>query len=104
LDDVVERARDAERAAVQDVRIDLRGANVRVAQQFLDGPNVVAALEKVRPLGHPSLGLAAACDWRHLPAVIEPSMSDANIKLIAFAIHDVYRCATTEYALRRAFC
>ena len=38
-------------AAVEDMRVDHRRADVAVAQQFLDGPDVVAVLEQVRGEG-----------------------------------------------------
>ena len=44
----VERAAHAEAAAVQDVRVDHGRADVLVAQQLLDGPDVVPGLEQVR--------------------------------------------------------
>ena len=45
--DRVKRAADAAAAAVQDVGVDHRGADVAVAQQLLDGSDVVAALQQV---------------------------------------------------------
>ena len=44
----VEGAHDAERAAVDDVRVDHRGADVLVAEQGLDGADVRSGFEEVR--------------------------------------------------------
>ena len=44
---LVEGASDAEWAAVQDVRVDHGGGHVAVAEELLDGPDVVAGLEEV---------------------------------------------------------
>ena len=43
----VERARHPQAAPVQDVRVDHRRADVAVAQQLLDGSDVVAVFEEV---------------------------------------------------------
>src|SRR5690606_22704049 len=43
----IQRAADAVAAAVEDVGIDLRGGDILVAQQLLDGANVVALLQQV---------------------------------------------------------
>jgi hypothetical protein len=43
----VERAADPERAGLQDVGIDHRGADVLVAEEFLDGADIVSGLEEV---------------------------------------------------------
>jgi hypothetical protein len=40
-------AADPGGAAVQDVRVDLRGRHVPVAEELLDGPDVAAILEQV---------------------------------------------------------
>ncbi len=44
--EVVGWARDAESTSVQDMRIDLRGYDRGVAQQLLNGPDVVALPEQ----------------------------------------------------------
>ena len=44
---VIEGTLDAEGAAVEDVGVDLGGADVGMAEQLLDGADVVAALEEV---------------------------------------------------------
>src|SRR5690606_17375276 len=43
----IQRAADAVAAAVEDVGVDLGGGDVLVAEQFLDGAQVVAVLEQV---------------------------------------------------------
>ena len=43
----VERAANAEASTAQDMRVDHRRADVRMPQQLLDGPNIVARLEEV---------------------------------------------------------
>jgi hypothetical protein len=43
----VERAANTTTTAIQHVRVDHGGADVAMAQQFLDGSNVVAGLEQV---------------------------------------------------------
>jgi hypothetical protein len=42
------RTSDAERTSVENVRIDHRRADIRMAEQLLDGSNVIAILEQVR--------------------------------------------------------
>ena len=42
------RALDTGRAAVENVSVDLRGADVTVSQELLDGADIVARLEQVR--------------------------------------------------------
>jgi len=44
----VGRAPDAQRASIQDVRVDHGRADVRMAEQFLNRPYVVPALEQMR--------------------------------------------------------
>jgi hypothetical protein len=44
----IERATDAQGALVEDVSVDHGGADVLVAQEFLDGPDVLARFEQVR--------------------------------------------------------
>ena len=44
----IERAFHTQRALLQNVRIDHGGAQVGVAEQFLDGPNIAAGLQKMR--------------------------------------------------------
>ncbi len=44
----IDRTLDAQATAVEDVRVDHRRADVSVAEQFLDGANVVARLEQMR--------------------------------------------------------
>jgi hypothetical protein len=46
--ELVERAPDAVAALIEDVRVNHRGGHVYVAEQFLDGPDVVAGLQQVR--------------------------------------------------------
>lgn len=46
-------AADAGVAAVEDVRVDHRGADVGVAQELLNGADVGAVLEEVRGEGMP---------------------------------------------------
>jgi hypothetical protein len=46
----VGRAPDTGGTPVEDVGVDHRGAHVPMAEQFLDGPDVVALLQEVRPL------------------------------------------------------
>jgi len=45
---LIQRAPHASPALIQNVRIDDRRAHVAMRKEFLDGPNVVPALEKVR--------------------------------------------------------
>jgi len=45
---LIERAADAEGAAIEDVGVDHGGRDVAVAQKLLDGPDVVAGFEQVR--------------------------------------------------------
>jgi hypothetical protein len=47
----IARTPHTERAAIQDVRVDHRGADVRVAEQLLNGSDVVPVLEEVRRKG-----------------------------------------------------
>ena len=44
----VEGAADAERPGVEDVGIDHRGPDIVVAEEFLDGADVLAGFEEVR--------------------------------------------------------
>lgn len=46
-------ALDARRAAIENVGVDLRRADVTVSQKLLDGPDVVPRLEQVRREGVP---------------------------------------------------
>lgn len=45
--DLIQRAADATPTAIQDMGVDHGGRHIAVAQQFLDGPNVIAGLQEV---------------------------------------------------------
>ena len=45
---LVQRAEDGPGTPVEDVRVDLGGDHASVAEQFLNGPDVVAVLQKMR--------------------------------------------------------
>src|SRR5882672_10468865 len=45
--EAVQRAHDSPGAAVEDVDVDHRGRDVAVAEELLDGPDVVAGLEEM---------------------------------------------------------
>src|SRR5262245_53319991 len=48
LGDVIERAHDGVRAALQQMRVDLRGANISVTELLLHGADVRAARKQMR--------------------------------------------------------
>ena len=55
----VGRASDAGRPAVEDVSVDHRGTDVAVAQELLDGPDIVVVFEQMGGKGVPE-GVALA--------------------------------------------
>jgi hypothetical protein len=56
----IEWAADAERSSVQDVGVDHGGGDVAVAEEFLDGADVVAGLALVRPSWREQITIGAS--------------------------------------------
>jgi hypothetical protein len=59
----IQRAADAAAAAIQDVRVDHGRPDVAMAEQFLDGADVVAVFEQVRGKRTARCGTSLAARW-----------------------------------------
>lgn len=82
----VERARDSEGTAVEDVRVDHGCAHILMTEKFLNGSDVIAVLQQVRREGVPErVGAHALTQSRAQGCLPDRLLNDGLVQMMAMA-------------------